>query len=628
MGNIKYRPDIDGLRAIAVLSVVINHINGSILPGGFIGVDIFFVISGFLITSQIVKEVLVGGFSISEFYKRRINRILPALLLVILFSLAIGIILLSPTDFKTLTCSAFYSVIGASNVFFWQVYGNYFTGNRDEAILLHTWSLGVEEQFYVVWPLFIILLLKVSKKFVTLFLLITILVFLYVSQFGANNFASASYYLLPTRFFELAIGGLLAWSLRTNESQGGKVNVLVALVGALLIFVPLFVLSKDVVFPGLNALYPCIGTAILIWCGSNPESLSKKILSHKLLVFIGVLSYSLYLIHWPIISYIHYVGIKISVFVGLVILLSSIFLAWLSLIYIETPFRKSGSSMKTSLVFLRRFLVPVFILLFFALISIYFNGFQSRFDPRVTHFEDMSAAKPNEMRRGCHVPTVLYQTEISNKCRLGNKNGDVDGLLIGDSFANHFSGMVDVLAKADNLSIIDYTMDSCAPILNYDSNKSLSYSDKCRARNQHVYHEITQNKYKYVILAAYWPNDAASGVFVQKSITEILRTGAKVIVILNNQKITNGATCPIRKLMYKTSIKCDAQQDEHAKYWEDIKKDNPQIKFIDPNDVICQKGICYPIIDNILLYRDDVHLNDVGSRLIGNMLLLRKTSLK
>lgn len=627
MSNIKYRPDIDGLRAIAVLSVVINHIDSALLPGGFIGVDIFFVISGFLITSQIVKEIMAGRFSIAEFYKRRINRILPALLVVIIISLIVGIFILSPTDIITLTSSSFYSVIGASNIFFWHVYGNYFTGNREEAILLHTWSLGVEEQFYVIWPLFLIVLLKISKKFLLLFLSIVVAIFLYISEFGANNFASASYYFLPTRFFELALGGLLACSLRVYSPKGGLVNHVMIIVGFALILVPLFLLNKNVVFPGINALYPCLGTSILIWCGASQESYSKKILSNKILVFIGLLSYSLYLIHWPIISYLHYVGVGMGMFVGSIVLFCSIFLAWLSLKYIEIPFRKSGTSMKTSVVFLRRFGVPVIALLLISLISNYFNGFQGRFDPGVARFEKMSAVKPNELRKGCHVPTALYRTEINDTCRLGNQEGVVDGLLIGDSFANHFSGMVDILAKADDVSITDYTMDSCAPLLNYDSTKLVSYSDKCKVRNEYTYDKIAKNKYKYVILAAYWPDDNGAEVFVQNSISKILQSGAKVIVILNNQSIPNGATCPIRQLMHKTSINCGVQETKHAEYWGNIRKIYPQVKFIDPNSVICQKSVCHPTVDNILLYRDDVHLNDVGSRLIGNLLLSRGTSL-
>ena len=215
----KYRPDIDGLRAIAVLSVLIHHLSEPFLPGGFVGVDIFFVISGFLITSQVHTEAREGTFSIRQFYKRRINRILPALLTVVAVSLAVGVLLLSPADLFLLARSAVYASLGLSNVFFWREYGNYFAGNAREAPLLHTWSLGIEEQFYVIWPLLVLLLVRTRPRLTVILVAVITVALIALSEVAAGMFASASYYLLPTRFFELMIGG--SWHSRLRRFVPG-----------------------------------------------------------------------------------------------------------------------------------------------------------------------------------------------------------------------------------------------------------------------------------------------------------------------------------------------------------------------------------------------------------------------
>ncbi|MDQ0606614.1 peptidoglycan/LPS O-acetylase OafA/YrhL [Variovorax sp. W1I1] len=296
MTSKQYRPDIDGLRAIAVISVFINHLSASVLPGGFIGVDIFFVISGFLITSQIRKEICEDNFSIKQFYKRRINRIAPVLMLVLVVSLLVGVVLLSPSDLVRLGKSSIYSMIGLSNVFFWREYGSYFAGNAAEAPLLHTWSLGVEEQFYLIWPLLTLLLFKLSRRYVLAIFGILTIAAIAVSQMGVNIAASAAYYLLPTRFFELMIGGVLAL-LIVHVQPTTKLQSQISLVaGFVLIIGSLALIGKSSPFPGIMAIWPCAGAALLIWAGSGRFTSSRFLLSRPM-VFIGLISYSLYLWH-------------------------------------------------------------------------------------------------------------------------------------------------------------------------------------------------------------------------------------------------------------------------------------------------------------------------------------------
>ncbi|MGZ5127489.1 MAG: acyltransferase family protein, partial [Burkholderiales bacterium] len=590
-----YRPDIDGLRAIAVMSVVIHHISKPILPGGFVGVDIFFVISGFLITSQIYKEAIEGSFSIKQFYKRRINRIVPALLTVVCVSYIAGFFVLSPADLSRLSASALYSMMGVSNVYFWREYGNYFGGDTSVVPLLHTWSLGVEEQFYAIWPAAILLLIKLPRRCVLPSLAALTLCAAAFSEYALGVVASASYYLLPMRFFELMIGGVLAIGMIKNGAELQSYRPAAGIGGLGLIAYSLFALDAGSPFPGINALPSCLGTAMLIWSGAERNKISALVLANRLMVFLGLISYSLYLWHWPILAYLKYLDVStdLAQTIGLVI---ALLLSWLTWKYIEVPFRRSGSTLQFSKVFVRRFAGPAAALSSLAAAIIFSGGFPQRFDPLVASLEHMALQQSHQIRKGCHVPTAAYQTSPNDACRLGADKPHVDGILIGDSFANHFTGMVDVLAKADGITVMDYTMDACPPILNYTSANSASYGEKCIFRNRFAYDLIEKNKYGYVILGGHWPMAEEVHPAIETSIATILRTGAKVVIILSNQEIRNAAACPIKQMMYKTSGSCIGERTENPPYWVRIRARFPELLFIDPNEVICSGRTCSPVI--------------------------------
>ncbi len=616
-----YRPDIDGLRAIAVLSVVLHHIDPSLLPGGFIGVDIFFVISGYLISAHISKEVRDKTFTIKRFYKRRINRIMPALVTVLIATLLVGAVLLSPSDLIRLAKSAGFSILGVSNIFFWQEYGNYFSRNSGEAPLLHTWSLGVEEQFYVIWPFIIILLLKLNRRFIVGLLTLLTIAAIAVSEIAISMVASASYYLLPTRFFELMIGGCLALIV-AHRRPGSRIYAKLCYgLGFLLIGRSLFVLNKASFFPGINALWPCLGAALIIWAGNNAYKRSA-ILTNRPMVFIGLISYSLYLWHWPIIAYLHYLAIPISPLIGMAVVTSSLLLAWLSWKFVEVPMRQSGAGFSFARVFAQRFAIPAILLLSIAAAIIFNKGFPERFDPRVAEFEAVLTVKPDLLRSGCHVPSALYSTPPdADKCRLGADKPELDGILIGDSIANHFTGMLDVMAKAGHLTLMDFTMDGCVPILGYKTGKMSAYEEKCLKRNAAAYALIAEKHFSLVVLAGSWPRKAEAGPQIMASLDQILKTGASVTIIIRNQIIAHADSCLIRGMMYNSQKSCDVVREPPPEYFKDIAEKYPQVHIIDPNQVICVKQTCSPIMANTPLYRDESHLNDIGSRLIGTALL-------
>lgn len=308
VSELRYRPDIDGLRAVAVLAVVLFHAGISSISGGFVGVDVFFVISGFLITTIIVKEIRRGDFSLTVFYERRIRRILPAFFVVMLFSAVVAYSLLLPQDFENFGKSLVAASLSVSNLLFWRESG-YFDSTAELKPLLHTWSLGVEEQFYLFFPLLLMFIARFFKQRWTLWIVLIAFSSLLLSAWGAKHQPSATFYLLPTRAWELALGGLLA--------MGGVPPIhqrfwreIEALLGLGLIVWGISALTPESSFPGLNALYPCLGAALVIHAGSSGPSMVGNVLSWRPLVLIGLISYSLYLWHWPLLVFAKYYLIR------------------------------------------------------------------------------------------------------------------------------------------------------------------------------------------------------------------------------------------------------------------------------------------------------------------------------
>ena len=302
-----YRPEIDGLRAIAVGVVILYHAQLTIFghqpfKGGFIGVDIFFVISGYLITSIILKELITTGyFSFKYFYTRRIRRILPVLLFVMLVSLPFAWIYLLPSSFVDFSKSILYSLIFSSNFYFWysgQQYG-------DESGLLehflHTWSLSVEEQYYIIFPIVLLVTFKYFKKYLIHILLFGFVVSLGLADWGSRNHPSFNFYALPTRVWELLAGSILAYFEITkgHRSKNQKLNLILPTIGLLLIGHSILFFNDKIFHPSFYTLSPIIGVCLIIWF-SHKDELITKIISSKLFVGIGLISYSLYLWHYPI----------------------------------------------------------------------------------------------------------------------------------------------------------------------------------------------------------------------------------------------------------------------------------------------------------------------------------------
>ena len=312
--EIKYRPEIDGLRTVAVLGVIFFHLNPERLKGGFLGVDVFFVISGYLITSIIYRQILERRFSFWSFLKRRFKRLYPALAVVVIMTLAIGLLILPNPEREALPKQALGALFSFSNILLWRTTGGYWSSASENISLLHTWSLSLEEQFYICFPIFLFLgsiLLKKRLGFLTFLLFILSLSLCVVFS---NSKPSPTFYLLPTRMWELLIGSLLAiyspFLLRTTRSV--KVGSMLHLLGLALIIISYFTIENKDGFPGLYPLVPCLGTFLLLAIKCK-ESLVVRVLSTGVFVYVGKISYSLYLWHWPIIVYAYYLTPQPSV---------------------------------------------------------------------------------------------------------------------------------------------------------------------------------------------------------------------------------------------------------------------------------------------------------------------------
>lgn len=331
----EYRAEIDGLRAIAVLSVIFFHAGFEVISGGFLGVDIFFVISGYLITSILIRDLAREKFTFTDFYERRIRRILPALLLVSLVSFPFAILFMLPTQIDAFANSLLSVLLFVSNIFFWSQSG-YFSPSVDTMPMIHTWSLAIEEQFYLFYPLLLLVSWKVLKHR-TVFLVALIAAFsLILTDYAWRNHPSANFYFLPTRAWELLAGALAAFYV---DRFGVVKNQFLGLLGLIAIFISIFYLDDTLPFPSIYGLLPVLGTVLVI-VFSHKDSFSSSFLKHPVFVGVGLISYSAYLWHQPILAYarLHFSG-SLTPGLALVLCCAVLAISYLSWKYVEQPFR-------------------------------------------------------------------------------------------------------------------------------------------------------------------------------------------------------------------------------------------------------------------------------------------------
>lgn len=598
MSSIKYRPEIDGLRAIAVISVIIYHLNENWLSGGFLGVDIFFVISGFLITGIIITEIQQNSFSLKQFYTRRIKRIYPAFITVMALVSFIASVIFIYNDFNKLRKTIELAIAFLSNFYLGLTQG-YFDLSANENPVLHIWSLAVEEQYYLIFPLILILAYKKFREIKVLFIITLILFFiLLATSFVSANFykevlhQSNIYYLSNLRFPELLVGSLLAiYHNLSNKVQLSKqISNILAILSTLLLFSCLFLMNNDIAYiPGVTLILPCIFTALIIHTTSQ-NNIVKLCLSNKAIVFIGKISYSLYLYHWIFIAFAYYITGEKQInnqSIAIVIVLTIIF-SVLSYYLIEQPIRKSKLNFKQS--FLYIYFIPSLLLLGFNLYK------RQTIRAEKEHIEQ-SIPVSNEN----HYPAKV--------------------IILGDSHSSHLEAFLNYVGNKEGWKA-DIFKDKfeCSFIVN----EQYQLDPNC----QSVWQKDSQ--YKAIFISAFY--DLRMGgqpvprfrpeTFIEpdfkarfKNTVKQLAMQKPVYVFANNSSVSRS---PLRGYLlenyglekYLTPIHRMGDIDASNKIIHDLVKDIPNVYWVDAQQYLPKDSV---MAEGKYLYADQDHLTNFGA---------------
>ncbi|MFK8029708.1 MAG: acyltransferase family protein [Gammaproteobacteria bacterium] len=638
-GPKKYRADIDGLRAIAVLSVIAFHIDHRLLPAGFIGVDIFFVISGFLISSHIMSEIRSNTFSIAEFYRRRIKRIAPAMFVVLGATVLAAQFLFRPEDAEKTAEAGLWSILSLANVYFWLFQDtSYFAANSNELPLLHLWSLGVEEQFYVIWPL--VLMATYTATRAVGFGIVMILVAAASFLFGQYYFVtdpSFVYYMLPARAGELLVGAIAAHHVGTSKkAEVSQALVLaMALVGSVLVVASLIFVTELAPFPGFQAIPPTVGTVLLILAGYYGNTWPTRLMQFKPMVWVGLISYSAYLWHWPLLAFLNYGGFAITWKVGLTVLFLTLLLAWLTYRFVEQPLRYS----KLPLVplALRQFVLPALLIGVVIGASMKSDGYAFH---RVNNNYDANMSGVREVRRPayhydyvCQVKTLKPSDLENPDCVVGTATDKAPGAMLwGDSIAAHHIGMLGAFAKEAGFRFNNAEVGSCPPISSSPEKViPIDRIENCANANKLVWNQL--DKYSTVIVSAMWDGYKFTG----GEILPELETTLKDLVALDKHVIIIGQSpivgdydrlCEEKAVGFRF-INCDAPP---VPLRESIIKTNTTLQamadmyetvdYFDVTRYLCPDSVCPLFFESgEPIYFDSHHMTITASWMIGQKII-------
>jgi len=641
---ISYRPEIDGLRAISVIFVILHHLGWSLVPGGYVGVDVFFVISGYLITKIVATEICNRNFSIQNFYKRRIIRLAPAYFLMLAVTSIASLVIMLPSELLNYIESVVYSTFFSANFYMWKEVGGYF-GNRSEFVpLLHLWSLAVEEQFYIFWPLALLLILKFVRSNLILVVAFAALVVvtIAISEWGVQHFRAAAYYLMPTRAFELLIGALLVFLPERNWTKLTRNTMTIT--GLSLIFFAGLTYSKDKFFPGINAIIPCTGTALLLFFCKAKTDICGYILATPLLNFIGKISYPAYLWHWPIIVFLNIYMIEIDLLIGVLTILGTMMLSSLTYFYVEIPAKKTNR-FPFSKVFTAGFIIPTVFFLLMASLVFSSKGWPQRFPDSLNIKSEALQSFSQKSRGRCNEGNIQNPSS-EDQCILGVTDRPVDFLLIGDSHANHFTGMLDTMAKDARVRGYDMTQSSTIFLPDTKSyymvdGKRIEYSN-FELRVNKWKKLIESKKYKAIVLGGSFASHYNEGDFsseyaqspqevfetqMTKAVEFIINSGSTAYIIKGTPRLDGVEyDCALQNERFDAGKICDLSLDKHQnnfKKWDmllaNIVKQYPQVIVIDPTKIMCDTKVCFSTMNDIPLYRDAGHLNDIGSKFVGQL---------
>lgn len=499
MSQIAYRPDVDGLRAVSVVAVLLFHARLA-CPGGFVGVDVFFVISGFLITSLILRDLETGRFQLLDFWSRRVRRILPALTVCLLFTLVAGCLLMLPDDLLELARSGVAQSLFAANFHFWATL-DYFAGRGERAPLLHTWSLAVEEQFYFVFPFVAYWLARRDRKRFTQLLWLVAAVSFVLSIIATHWKPSFAFYMLPTRAWELLCGSLIACHASRPGPDPRRAEWL-SWLGLGAILSSIFLYDSTIEFPGLAAVPPCLGAALVIWSNTSHRTTVGQILAWRPVVFIGLISYSLYLWHWPIFAFLNYAlreQATVAIRAGAAI--AGVVLGGLSWWLVEQPFRKPRPGQTAGRVIAWGLLASAVPLALWAGIAAT-GGWQGRFSPQFRDY--LATRRMSTTHRSLSLKTI----EKGDLHPLGEPGSRPCFIVWGDSHAMALGAGFDELARELAVPGQLIVEQGTPPLLG--SNRR--HPDGEAGVNEAIVTRIAASGVKQVILCARWSYYALGGL--------------------------------------------------------------------------------------------------------------------
>lgn len=625
----KYRSDIDGLRAIAVMSVIAFHTGISTLSGGYVGVDVFFVISGYLITTLIYKEINESTFTFKNFYKRRAARLLPALSLTLFAVLIFGFVFYNTKAFDNLGKELFFSSFGAANILFAQGV-NYFAKDEAYQPLIHLWSLGVEEQFYIVWPIIILLVFRLSKNLIIPAACILFLVSLGLSNFSVEKGLTKGYFLLHYRAFELLIGGITSLLLQhtARASLSHLTRKIFSYIGLVFVIAPMFILDEKSSFPGYNALWSCLGTSLII--AFPNQGLITKILSHKSFVFVGLISYPLYLFHQPIISFIYFFNVQFSVIEMFLFVTSiSVFTSWLTYKFVEKPIRKMAHSLqrKKSLITITGLLTTI---PFFAVIGLFIaknGGLEERFKLINPFALEISQAHSSTFHNNFARGFKVSPTEHGG------------ALFVGDSVLQHYVLPMKEAIGLDSEEIDTVTRGGCVLL------KGTDFIDKfsdisCDDIRDKLYR--SKKTYDYVVISQAWSSYESSVLnfsdstdtyerwlpLLNKTIEHFLKISDRIIIIgahpkvegtLNLQPSITISKETFLSNLRRLQISNLSQLKDSSKFFARY-TDNERVTVIEPHHIFCNDK-CIISDGSWSYYSDSQHISNASTTFVKERLL-------
>jgi len=628
----KYRPEIDGLRALAVLPVILFHAGFEWFRGGFIGVDVFFVISGYLITSIILKGLEKGSFSLKGFYINRARRLLPALSFMLAITIPIALIVMLPANLDAFFRSVIATLFFSSNLYFWRQ-TNYFSDAAELQPLIHTWSLGIEEQYYLLFPIFLIFLWKRKKILIPTAISLVFLLSFVFGTWGPElfNFSRATaYYLLPTRGWEILLGSISALFLYNKAFTESPLfyhcRSILSLIGFGMIFYAILMFSPSTPYPSTYTLMPTVGTFLIIVFNSK-SSFLHKLLSINLLVYVGLLSYSAYLWHQPLIALSrHYLLDFPGITTNLLIVILTFVMAYISYKFVETPLRNKQKTSNTRFTRVIGFAITVIIIISISGISL--KGFENYYLKYRTspdsmqvldylNYKNTSKYKAEYSDGECFYDSTQFSFRDFNqeKCLRLSENNNI--LLVGDSFAAMYSGALK--RKYPDTNLIQATPTHCKPFIGLKSGHK-----NCIDLYDYLYEEflpINAPKIDGIIISARWDLEDLEPLL--QTINFINELGIKIFLLGPTPEFSIDLPAIISKKIFENKKLDDVAFSSHQvlkvhnSMIDFVSNYEGELNFFSPYNVLCPDSSCNLILPSMIpIIFDYGHYTAEGASLV------------